>query len=139
MLQTELKDIGGRVIVESAQPEIDGGRFPIKRTVGESVLVEADIFSDGHDVISAILLYRKETDTAWKGVFMKAPVNDRWRGSFRVTEIGRYFYTFQAWVDRFMTWRRDIKNKVAAGQEVAADILIGSDLIQNAAMRATGG
>jgi len=143
MLPTELKDDKarvniGRVIIEGVQPEIDGGRFPIKRSVGESVEVEADIFTDGHDVISTLLLYRRETDATWKGVFMKALVNDRWRGSFRVEDIGRYFYTFQAWVDRFMTWRRDLMKKVDAGQEVAADLLIGSELIQNTATRASG-
>jgi starch synthase (maltosyl-transferring) len=138
MLPEELADSIGRVIIEGVQPEIDGGRFPIKRSVGESVEVEADIFTDGHDIISAILLYRKESDKAWRGVFMKPLVNDRWRSFFRVEESGRYFYTFQAWVDRFMTWRRDIRKKVDAGQEVAADLLIGSDLIQNAAAQAVG-
>ncbi len=138
MLPAELADSIGRVIIEGVQPEIDGGRFPIKRSVGESVEAEADIFTDGHDVIAAILLYRKETDKAWRGVFMKALGNDRWRGSFRVEEIGSYFYTFQAWVDHFVTWWRDIKKKVAAGQEVAADLLIGSKLIQNAAAQAVG-
>jgi len=127
-----------RVIIEGVQPEIDGGRFPIKRSKGESVAVEADIFTDGHEVISAILLYRGQTDTAWKGVFMKALVNDRWRAAFRVEEIGRYVYTFQAWVDRFMTWRRDFHKKVTAGQAVAADLLVGSELIQSAAQRASG-
>ena len=106
MLPEELVESPGRVIIEGVQPEIDGGRFPIKRAVGESVQVEADIFTDGHDILSALLLYRKETDGAWKGFFMKPLVNDRWRASFRVDEIGRYFYTFQGWVDRFMTWRR---------------------------------
>ena len=138
MLPAELAEGIGRVIIEGVQPEIDGGRFPIKRTVGESVEVEADIFTDGHDIVSAILLYRRETEKAWRGVFMKSLVNDRWRGFFRVEEIGRHLYTLQAWVDRFLTWRRDIKKKVDAGQEVAADLLIGSDLIQNAATQATG-
>jgi len=138
MLPAELTDSKGRVIIEGVQPEIDDGRFPIKRSVGESVSVEADIFTDGHDVISGILLYRQETDTVWKGIFMKPLVNDRWRGSFRVEKIGRYLYTLQAWIDRFMTWQRDLKKKVDAGQEVAADLLIGSDLIQDTATRAAG-
>jgi len=64
MLPPELTDSKGRVIIEGVEPEIDDGRFPIKRSVGESVAVEADIFTDGHDVLSAILLYRQETDTA---------------------------------------------------------------------------
>ncbi|MEJ2167428.1 MAG: alpha-1,4-glucan--maltose-1-phosphate maltosyltransferase [Desulfobacterales bacterium] len=138
MLPEELVDSPRRVIIEGVQPEIDGGRFPIKRAAGESVEVEADIFTDGHDIISAILLYRKAADQAWKGVFMKPLVNDRWRASFPVEEIGRYFYTFQAWVNPFMTWRRDLKKKVDAGQEVSADLLIGCDLVQAAAAQASG-
>ncbi len=137
MQSAELKDFSGRVIIEGVQPEIEGGRFPIKRSVGETVSVEADIFADSHDVISAVLLYRKETDIGWKGIFMKSLSNDRWRGSFRVEETGRYFYTIQAWIDRFMTWRRDLKKKANAGQQVAVDLKIGSDLIQNAALRAS--
>ena len=139
MLPEELVDSPRRVIIEGIQPEIDGGRFPIKRSMGESVEVEADIFTDGHDIISALLLYRRETDEAWKGIFMKPLVNDRWRASFEVEEIGRYFYTIQAWVDRFMTWRRDIRKKLDAGQEVSTDLLIGSGLIQNAAKQAGAG
>ena len=139
MLPTELVDSPRRVIIESVQPEIDGGRFPIKRATGENVDVEADIFTDGHDVIAALLLSRREADATWKGVFMKPLINDRWRASFAVEEIGRYFYTIQAWVDRFMTWRRDLKKKVDAGQDVATDLLIGADLVQNAAAQAGAG
>jgi starch synthase (maltosyl-transferring) len=138
MLPEELVESPGRVIIEGVQPEIDDGRFPIKRSAGESVQVEADIFTDGHDIISAILLYRKEAESAWKGVFMKPLVNDRWRASFQVEAVGRYFYTFQAWVNRFMTWRRDIRKKIDAGQAVAGDLLMGSDIIRNAAAQAVG-
>jgi starch synthase (maltosyl-transferring) len=138
MLPAEFSDSPRRVIIEGVQPEVDGGRFPIKRAVGESVEVEADIFTDGHDIISAILLYRKAADKAWKGVFMKPLVNDRWCASFPVEEIGRYLYTFQAWVNRFMTWRRDLKKKVDAGQEASTDLMIGSDLVQEAAGQAFG-
>ena len=127
-----------RVVIEGVKPEIDDGRFPIKRSVDESVEVEADIFTDGHDVLSAVLLYRKESDRTWKGVFMNALVNDRWTASFRVEKIGRYFYTFQAWIDRFATWRRDLMKKTDAGREVSSDLLIGSDLVRNAAIRASG-
>jgi len=90
-------------------------------------------------MIAALLLHRRETDSAWKGVFMKPLVNDRWRASFAVAEIGRYFYTIQAWVDRFMTWRRDVRKKVDAGQDVATDLLIGAGLIQTAALQAGAG
>ena len=87
-----------RVIIERVEPEIDAGRFPIKRTVGERVVVEADIFPDGHDVVSAVL---KVGDKEWP---MKPLVNDRWRGEFAVSELGLHSYTIEAWVNHFETW-----------------------------------
>jgi starch synthase (maltosyl-transferring) len=134
----EMKEGRRRVIIEGVSPEIDGGLFPVKRTVGEEVTVEADIFTDGHDLLSCVLLFRKEEDRDWDGVPMEPLGNDRWRGSFRVSEMGRYRYTIRAWLDRFGTWRRDLKKKVNAGQEVSLDLQIGVQLIEEAAPGAKG-
>jgi starch synthase (maltosyl-transferring) len=138
MASPKIKNIRSRVMIEAVEPEIDSGRFPIKRTVGEVVRVEADMAADSHDAIAGVLLYRKEDETVWKAVFMKNLVNDRWRGVFRVTAVGRYWYTLQGWVDRFRTWQRDFGKKTAAGQELSVDLLIGSELISAAAARAQG-
>jgi starch synthase (maltosyl-transferring) len=118
-----------RVIIEGLKPEIDDGCFPVKRVVGERVVVEADIFADGHDVITVLLLYRKETDTKWTETPMEPLVNDRWRGSFAVTELGRYRYTVLAWVDQFKSWQQDLAKRVQAGQEVSVELLVGAQLI----------
>src|SRR5438045_1043048 len=67
-----------RVVVEGVTPEIDGGRFPIKRIAGEHVIVDADIFTDSHDALSAVLLYRAEGDADWSEAPMTEIVNDRW-------------------------------------------------------------
>lgn len=125
-----------RVVIEGLKPEIDGGRFPIKRVIGEKVVVEADIFVDGYDVISALLLYRKENDPEWAESAMEPLINDRWRGSFVVTEVGRYVYTILAWVDQFKSWRRDLAKKSQAGQEVSVELLVGARLITEASQRA---
>ncbi|MFC1967882.1 alpha-1,4-glucan--maltose-1-phosphate maltosyltransferase [Chloroflexota bacterium] len=125
-----------RIIIEGVNPEIDSGRFPIKRIIGDKVVVEADIFADGHDVLSAALLYRKEDDQNWIEVPMEFLVNDRWRGSFVVTELGRYQYTFAAWVDRFKTWQQDTAKKVEAKQDVSVDFLVGAQLIEEASQHA---
>src|SRR5919198_5486949 len=93
-----------RVVIAGVQPAIECGRFPIKRTVGEKVVVEGDIFTDGHDALSAVLLYRHEEEQQWSQVPLRFLVNDRWRGEFVVTKIGHYSYTLQAWVDRFISW-----------------------------------
>src|SRR5207249_9724742 len=108
---------------EGVHPEIDCGRFAIKRTIGEAVVVEADIFSDGHDLVDAVLLHRKEGDRTPAETPMVALGNDRWRGAFAVDTVGRYRYTLRAWVDRFGTWRRDLQKRVEAGQDVGIDLL----------------
>jgi starch synthase (maltosyl-transferring) len=126
-----------RVIIEGVKPELDCGRFPIKRIIGDKVVVEADIFVDSQDVLSAVLLYRKENARRWIEVPMEFLVNDRWRGSFEVTELGRYRYTLMAWVDRFKSWRQKLAKKVEAGQDVSVDFLAGAQIIAGAGHRAT--
>jgi starch synthase (maltosyl-transferring) len=126
-----------RVVIEMVRPEIDGGRFPIKRTVGEDVVVEADVFADGHDALSVLLQYRHEADQQWTDMPMEFLGNDRWRASFPVTTVGRYRYTVTGWVDHFVTWRRDLIKKIDGGQDVQVDVLIGAKLIDEAGGRAT--
>jgi starch synthase (maltosyl-transferring) len=127
-----------RAVIENVKPEIDCGRFPAKRTLGERMTVEADIFVDGHDALSALLLYRKEGASTWIETPMQPLVNDRWRGTFEVNAIGNYYYTLQAWVDRFKSWRQGFAKKVDAGQDVALELLAGSRLIEEAAKSAAG-
>jgi starch synthase (maltosyl-transferring) len=125
-----------RVILEGVEPEIDGGRFPIKRVIGEEVIVGADIHADGHDALAAVLRYRHADEKAWKETPMEPGVNDRWQARFVVTALGVYEYTLQAWVDRFASWRRDLSKKVEANQDVASELLEGAELVTQAAQRA---
>jgi starch synthase (maltosyl-transferring) len=127
-----------RVAIEAVEPEIEGGRFPIKRIVGDQVSVEADIFADGHDVLAAVLLYRTSSQTPWQEAPMQFFDNDRWRGQFEIAKQEPYFYTIQAWVDAFQSWARDFLKKYDSGQDISVDLLTGAALIQAAATRATG-
>jgi len=127
-----------RVIIEGVKPEIDGGHFPIKRTIGEKVEVEADILAEGHDVLSGVLLYRHEADEHSSEIPLEFLANDRWRAEFVVARLGRYLYRLEAWVDRFQTWRRDLARKADAGQDVAVDLLGGAGLVEEASRRASG-
>src|SRR6059036_3707545 len=88
-----------RVVIEGVSPEVDGGRFPIKRVVGEGVRVEADVFSDGHEVMSCVLLHRRQGDAAWAETPMAELGNDRYAATFAVGEQGMYEYTLSAWID----------------------------------------
>ncbi|UCG14892.1 MAG: alpha-1,4-glucan--maltose-1-phosphate maltosyltransferase, partial [Deltaproteobacteria bacterium] len=127
-----------RVIIKDVSPEIDSGRFPLKRTVGEKVVVEADIFTDGHDALSCVLLYRKAGQRNWTRAAMTFLGIDRWRGEFTVAELTTYWYSVQGWVDKFRSWRQSLSKKVEAGQDVSVDLLIGADLIEEASERGSG-
>ena len=132
-----LQDGRRRVVIENVTPEIDAGRFPIKRIMGDTVSVEADIFADGHDALSCVLQSRKESALQWTEAFMEPLGNDRWRMDFRVDEPGRYRYALQAWVDPFKTWRRDLITRIKAGLDISVDLLVGASLLKEASRRAS--
>jgi len=125
-----------RVVVEGVEPEIDAGRFPVKRTVGEGLVVEADAFTDGHDALAVRLLHRPEGADGWTESEMEPLGNDRWRGALSLDRPGRWLYTVEAWVDAFRSWRRDLRKRVDAGQDVGVDLRIGAALVRAAAERA---
>jgi len=131
-----LQDGRTRVIIENVTPLVDEGAFPIKRIVGDTVVVEADVFTDGHDAISCALLYKKEGDPDWTEIPMEPMVNDRWRGSFKVQEVGGYLYTVSAWIDRFKTWSRALAKRVEANQDVTVELTIGAEMIAAASQNA---
>ena len=127
-----------RVVIESVTPEIDAGQFAAKRTVGERVTVEADVFADGHDALACVLRWRHESSQLWSDVPMVPVVNDRWRGEFMVSELGRYFYTIQGWVDAFETWSRQFAKRVEAGHDITLELEVAARMIEAAAPRADG-
>jgi starch synthase (maltosyl-transferring) len=118
-----------RVIIENVQPQVDGGMYPAKRTVGESVIVTADIFCDGHDHLRAHLLYKKEGVDEWQSVEMQHHVNDLWSASFHVGEKTTYVFAILAWIDHFDTWYDGFKKKANAKVDVKVEILEGIEYL----------
>jgi starch synthase (maltosyl-transferring) len=127
-----------RIIISGVQPEIEAGRFPCKRVLGEGLVVEADVFTDGHEALSARLLFRHEKERRWRETPMEFLGNDRWRASFDTARLGRYRYTLEAWLDPWKGWRRDMEKRLAAYQDVSLDVIIGGQLLEEAASRARG-
>lgn len=127
-----------RVVIEHVSPQVDGWRFPSKRVIGESVSVRADIFTDGHDALSAVIKYRHDHEASWSENLMEPGINDVWEGSFMVTQAGCYIFTIEAWVNHFESWRRDLKKKYEAGQDISLDLLSGVPHVQAAAVKAEG-
>lgn len=119
-----------RVIIENVQPQVDGGHYPVKSTIGELVNVTADIFGDGHDHIRAQVLYKKESSESWTVRELKHQSNDNWSASFQVTEKGFYFFTIRAWVDHFETWYDGFKKKTEAGIDVKVELMEGAALLK---------
>ena len=127
-----------RVVVEQVAPQIDGGRFPAKRVVGEPVDVGADVFADGHDVLRVILRHRTvdgpgPRDRSWIDTAMRPLGNDRWTATFIAPEPGYVEYYVTAWVDRFESWRHEVQVKFDAGQPLASELLEGAALVERAA------
>jgi starch synthase (maltosyl-transferring) len=127
-----------RVVIENVTPRIDCGRFPIKRTTGETVVVEADVFTDGHDQVTAMMMYRHDSATEWHKLPMKPLGNDRFRAEFTVQQLGSYLYSVSAWVDHLESWRRGLLKKYEARQDINLDLKTGALLAENMAARAHG-
>jgi len=127
-----VESAGGAFHIEDVYPSIDGGRFPVKRIVGERVEVWADIYRDGHDVTAAALVWRREVDRQWRREPMTHHGNDRWSGSFTPTAPGRYVYAIEAWTDEFATWRHGFELKQKAGADQAVDAIEGAGMLTRA-------
>src|SRR3954449_1770147 len=123
---------GGAFHIEDVYPIIDGGRFPVKRIVGERIEVWADIYRDGHDVVAAALVWRREGHRDWQRAPMTLHSNDRWGGSFVPDQIGRYVYAIEAWTDEFATWRHGFELKQKAGVDLTLDAIEGAGMLTKA-------
>ena len=139
-----------RVIIEEVTPQVDCGRYPVCRIIGDTVTVTAAIFADGHDHLAARLQYRHESEKRWRSVDLKPLTNDLWTASFPVDKLGNWSFTLQAWVDHFDTWSSDLKKRLAAQpdpqnplvnvlpQDIPLALRTGARLLEEAASRARG-
>jgi len=126
------------IVIERVQPELDGGRHPVKRVVGDQLLVTADIFAHGHGLLAAALLLRLEPYGEWAEVPMRLIDNDRWSGSVALLRNARYRYTIEAWRDAIGSWRAELDRKVEAGLRVGVELDEGRLLVEAALDRASG-
>jgi hypothetical protein len=126
------------VWIANVWPELDAGRFPVKRVVGETFEVSADILREGHEALAAVLKFRTVKDTSWREVPMEPVDNDRWAGRFLLEENTRYLYTIEAYPDPYRAWAADLRKRLAAGMEVPSELLEGAALLRAVLPRAAG-
>ncbi|MFZ4682712.1 MAG: alpha-1,4-glucan--maltose-1-phosphate maltosyltransferase [Terrimicrobiaceae bacterium] len=125
------------VIIQNIAPQLDHGRYAVKRAAGEDLVVEADIFKEGHDVVLALLKYRPAGAAQWTETPLQPLINDRWRGVFPVSGEGKWEYTIEAWGDAFASWQEEIRKKFGGGiRDLRSETLEGAALISAAASRA---
>src|SRR5436190_16601459 len=125
------------VVIENLAPRIDGGRYPIKRIVGEDLVVEADIFKDGHDVVAAVLKWRVLGKRAWRETPMTFVDNDRWRAICTLYDDAIHEYTVEAWTDTFRSWQAEFAKKFEGGiSDLRSEALEGAAILEAAAGRA---
>ena len=120
-------------MIRDVVPEVEHGRFPVKRILGDGLEIEADVFLDGTDALRAVLLHRGDDDASWSETPMDALGNDRWRARFDLTRLGMCRFTIEAWVDAFGTWQRDFRRRVEARQEVSMDLRAGAAILRQLA------
>ena len=133
--------IGSRrsIIIERIAPELDGGRYPVKRVVGDQLLVTADIFADGHDLLDAAILIRADDEPSWRRAPMRPIDNDRWSGHVELLRNRRHAYAVEAWRDAFGSWREGLRKKLEAGVAVPTEIEEGRLLLEAALTAERGG
>ena len=124
------------IIIERIWPELDGGRYPVKRVVGDQLLVTADIFADGHDLLDAAILLRADDEGAWREAPMRPIDNDRWSGHLELTRNRRHVYAVEAWRDAFASWRDGLRKKLDANVAVPNELEEGRLLLEAALRRA---
>ena len=118
-----------RIQIEKIWPQLDYGRYAVKRTLGEPVEVWADVFRDGHEVLGAVVRYRPAVKRRWREEPMRHQGSDRWTATFTPDALGRWEFAVGAWVDRFASWRWELERKVDAGRED-----LSSELAEGAAL-----
>jgi starch synthase (maltosyl-transferring) len=146
-----MKPVEGRrrVVIEEVQPQVDGGRYQVKRILGDAVTVTAAVFGDGHDHVAGRLLYRHSGEDDWRSTPLVPLTNDLWTGGFTVDQLGGWVYTLEGWIDHFATWVADLRKRLAAQasadkpdqsgpQDIPLALLSGGLLLQQAARRAKG-
>lgn len=128
-----------RVIITNVSPVVEGGHFPAKSVINDDIPITADIFGDGHDEVAASVFVKHATDTDWREIPMRFVINDHWKAVLPADKLGFYEFEVIGWIDHFATWRKGLKKKFEAGQDILIELQIGAELLEHAAAMADEG
>ncbi|MCX4748319.1 alpha-1,4-glucan--maltose-1-phosphate maltosyltransferase [Kitasatospora sp. NBC_01287] len=130
----------GRIPVLDPAPVVEDGRRPAKAVVGESVLISATVFREGHGKLGANVELRGPDGRPGPWIPMRelAPGTDRWGAEVRADAVGRWTYTVEAWSDPVSSWLDRAEIKVPAGQDVELTLEEGALLLERVAAGVPG-
>jgi len=120
-----------RIVIENLSPQIDCGAYYVKRVVGQSITVTADVFSDGHDIIESCVKFKHEADKEWQEVRMQPKDNEQWTATFKVEKQGLYSYFVEGWVDYALNWQHGTERKIHDNQYVKSELLEGAEYVKS--------
>lgn len=125
-----------RVVITDIQPQLDHGKYPARTVIHEPIVISANIFTDGHDVVNASVLIKHEKEKKWREIPLDFVMNEHWKILFLPGETGFYRFKIQGWIDHFLTWKRGLIKKIDAGVDISVDLLIGAELLDEVAQEA---
>jgi len=123
-----------RVVITNVSPRVDEGRYPAKAVIDENIEISADVFSDGHDEIAVSVCIKCADDETWTELPMEFMINDHWKTSYKLSKQGFYEFKIIAWVDHYTTWKKGLKKKYEAGQDINVELQIGAEFLNDAAL-----
>jgi starch synthase (maltosyl-transferring) len=131
------KQVPPRIVIDDVRPAVASGRYPVKRVVGEPVVVEAAVFADGHDELHVVIAHQVPDGKGWELVTMTciSPGDDLWQGSFVPAALGTHRYRVLAWIDEFASWASGTMRKLDAGVDISSEQLAGAAILDAAASR----
>ena len=121
-----------RILIEDVQPMLDGGRWPVKRTLGSAVVVEATVLRDGHEQIEATVEF-EGPDGEVVASALHPIGGDRFQAIVTPGVLGLHQFRVVAWVNRWASWRDEVSRKVGAGQlDLVGEAAEGALLLRKA-------
>jgi starch synthase (maltosyl-transferring) len=137
--QVRQGDVLPRILVTGVRPNVDGGKYAVKRIVGDVLRVSADVIKEGHDLHAAEVRLRQPGARTWRAVAMEYRYNeDEWRANVDLPEEGAFEYTVAVWTDGYASWLDELGRKVGAGRDVASEALEGIALVRAVAEKRKG-
>ena len=125
----------GRIAVTELSPSVSCGQYPARAVTGQTVVVSATVFREGHDAVAADVVVRGPDGKRRPFLRMQpgAPGTDRWSAPMLLDAEGTWSFSVEGWSDPIGTWWHDAPLKLGATVDVDVVLEQGAQLYERAA------